>query len=206
MPRGVMQWFDVRAGEGRVVASGREYPAYEREMEPRARKAGAPVQFDVERLDRVRTAVRVRLRPGLRTSPTHRRVGNLAGAGRPEEKARAPLTHQRPDRDALISGRPVALVRRWVAAADSGHLDAVLPLYAPHAVLHAEDAERRGRAAIRAYLVDGGLLTRGWDPAPRGVDETIEVVRGPLAPDAGRASRFRIAHGQIVEQWVDEPS
>lgn len=30
------------------------------------------------------------------------------------------------------------------------------------------------------------------------------AVRGPMAPDAGRAARFRVAHGQIVEQW-EEP-
>jgi hypothetical protein len=203
MPRGVLQWFDDRAGEGRVTAAGREYPAYERDVERRARRAGAPVHFDVERVDGVPTAVRVRLRPGTRTSPTQRRVGNQAGAGRPEGKARGGLTRRHPDLDPMLSGRPIALVRRWVASAESGRLDAVLPLYAPQAVLHAQGDEKRGRRAIRTYLVDSGLLSRGWEPEPRGVDDTVEIARGPFAPDAGLTSRFRIAHGQIVEQWVE---
>lgn len=207
MPQGVMQWFDDRAGEGRVVASKREYPAYVGEVEPRARKTGARVHFDVERVEGVPTAVRVRLRPGTRNSPRQGRMGTLAGVARPEEKGRAPLTRRRTAVDAIMPGRPVALVRRWLVAADSGRLDEVLPLYAPHALLHAPDGEVHGRPAIRAYLLDSGLLTRGWDPTPRGVEEgeTVEAVRTAMAPDAGLLTRFRVAHGQIAEQWVKAP-
>lgn len=204
MPRGVMQWFDVGAGEGRVRAVQREYPAYEGETEAPARAAGARVRFDVQRIEGVRTAVRVRLRPGTRSSPRQRRFANLAGTGRIEEKARKGLTHQRPDVSPMVSGRPVALVHHWLVGADSGRLDVVLPLYAPHAVLHAVDGDRCGRAEIRAYLLDSGLLSRGWNPTPRGVDQLVEAVRHRAGADGGQVSRFRVAHGQIAEQWVHE--
>jgi hypothetical protein len=200
-----LQWFDAGSGEGRVDASGHEYPVSIRDVEPRARVAGSPVRFDIERIDGVPTAVRVRARPGRRTNKRQRRFGDLTGAGRPEEKGRAPLTHHHTETDTLPRS-PTALVCRWLAGADSGHLATVLPLYAPQAVLHASDGDHNGRAAIRAYLLDSGLLSRGWDARPFGSGQTIVAVRGPEAPDAGRSTRFRVAHGQVVEQWVDEPA
>lgn len=205
MPSGTMQWFDTGTGEGRVVASGREYPVFAEEVEPHARATGSRVRFDVKRIKGVRIAVRVRAVSGTRTSRRQRRFGDLTGAGRPVEKGRAPLTRQQSGIDPLLAGRPAELVRRWLAAANSGHLDAVLPLYAPHAVLHARESDRHGRNNIRAFLVDSGLLSRGWDARPSGSGGTIMAVRGSTAPDAGRSTRFRIAQGQIVEQWVDEP-
>jgi hypothetical protein len=200
-----MQWFDTGSGQGRIVASGREYPVFVGDVEPQARAAGSRVHFDVERVNGVPTAVRVRAKPGTRTSKRQRRLGDLAGVRRPEEKGRSPLTRKSSDVDPLYPDRPMELVRRWLAAADSGHLDALLPLYAPHAVLHAPDGDRHGRNDIRAFLLDSGLLTRGWDARPHGSDQTITAVRGPMAPDHGRMTRFRIDHGQIVEQWVGEP-
>jgi hypothetical protein len=204
MARGVMKWFDPGRGEGEIVASGRQYPVVEGEVERPARAAGARVVFDIRRIDGVATAVRVRGRPGTRSTARQRRFGDLTGAGRPEEKGRRGLTRQQTDLDSKLSGRPAELVRRWVAAADSGHLEAMLPLYAPEAVLHTSAGDRHGRGAVRAFLLDSGLLTRGWNPVPRGADDGITAVRGPLAADAGRSTRFRIAHGHIVEQWIQE--
>jgi hypothetical protein len=163
------------------------------------------VRFDIERIDGVPTAVRVRARPGRRTNKRQRRFGDLTGAGKPDEKGRPALTHHHTETD-LLHRSPTVLVRRWLAGADSGHLATILPLYAPQAVLHAPDGDHNGRAAIRAYLLDSGLLSRGWDARPFGSGQTIVAVRGPEAPDAGRSTRFRVAHGQVVEQWVDEPA
>ncbi len=205
MPDGAMLWFDGRTGVGRIVASGRQYPVHGRDVEPRARVAGARVHFDVQRIDGVPTAVRVEARSGTRTTTRQRRFGDLTGAARPEQKGRGALTHQHGDVDPLYSGQPVALVRRWIAAADSGHLDALLPLYAPDAVLHTPSGDRHGRPAIRAYLLDSGLLTRGWSARPVSARDGVSAVRTPAAPDAGRTARFRVAHGQIAEQW-DEPT
>lgn len=205
MPNGAMLWFDDRAGEGRIVASGRQYPVHERDVEPRARATGARVHFDVKRVDGVPTAVRVQSRPGTRTTTRQRRFGDLTGAARPEEKGRAARTHQHGDIDPLYSGQPVALVRHWIAAADSGHMDSLLPLYAPDAVLHTPTGDHHGRVAIRAFLLDSGLLTRGWSARPVSAPEGVSAVRTTDAPDAGRTARFRIAHGQIAEQW-DEPA
>jgi cold shock CspA family protein len=208
MPTGTMQWFDTSSGEGRVVASGREYPVFAGDVEPRARAAGSRVHFDVERVNGVPMAVRVRAKRGTRSSRRQRRFGDLAGARRPEEKGRSPLTRQSGDVDPVPVNRPTELVRRWLAAADSGHLSALLPLYAPQAVLHAPDGDRHGRNNIRAFLVDSGLLSRGWDARPHGSDQSDQIVtaiRGPTAPDRRRVTRFRIDHGEIVEQWVEEP-
>lgn len=203
MPTGTMLWFDARTGDGRVTASGREYPVRDRDVQPRARRAGARVHFDVKRVHGVPTAVRVTAVEGTRTSSRQSRSGDLTGAARPDVKGRPPLTRQGDAVGPPLAGRPVALVRRWIAAADSGHLDVVLPLYAPDAVVHAGDRDHHGRAAIRSYLLDSGLLTRGWDATPDASSEFVTATRGAAAPDAGRISRFRTAHGQIVEQWVE---
>lgn len=203
MPTGVMVWFDARSGDGRIAASGREYPVRGDDVEPRARRAGARVHFDVERIDGVPTAMRVTPVAGTRTSAKQSRSGDLTGAARPDVKGRPPLTRDGNAVGPPLAGRPVALIRRWIAAADSGHLDAVLPLYAPDAVVHAGDRDHHGRPEIRTYLLDSGLLTRGWHATPDATSESVTAVRGAAAPDAGRTSRFRTAHGQIVEQWVE---
>lgn len=136
MPTGTRLWFDPRIGGGRVVASGREYPADVSDVEPRARATGARVHFDIQWVDGVARAVRVAARPGTRTSTRQRRFGDMTGSAHPAEKDRAPLTHHHTAIDPLSVGRPVALVRHWIQAADSGRLDGLLPLYAPDAVLH----------------------------------------------------------------------
>lgn len=205
MPTGTMIWFDPNTGEGRIVASGREYPADAHEVEPHARAAGARVHFDIQRVDGVARAVRVAARPGTRTSTRQRRFGDLTGSARPEEKGRAPLTHASAGIDPLYVGQPMALVRHWIRAADSGHLDGLLPLYAPDAVVHTPADDHHGRGAIRAFLVDSGLLSRGWSARPVGGENEVTAVRQVTAPDAGRTSRFRIAHGQIIEQWDELP-
>lgn len=205
MPNGVMLWFDAGSGDGRIEASGRQYAVHERDVEARARTAGARVHFDIERVEGVAVAVRVTAVPGTRTTSRQRRYGDLTGARRPDDKGRPPLTHQGGPTDLPATGQPVALVRRWIAGADSGRLDVVLPLYAPDAVLHTASGDHHGRAAIRAFLLDSGLLTRGWSATPVGSATTVAAVRGRLAPDARRVNRFRIAHGQIAEQW-DEPA
>lgn len=199
-----MLWFDPGTGEGRIAASGREYPTDASDVEPRARATGARVHFDIQRVDGVARAVRVEARPGTRTSTRQRRFGDLTGSARPEEKGRAASSHRRPATDPLYVGRPVALVRHWIQSADSGRIDGLLPLYAPDAVLHTPSGDHHGRTAIGAFLMDSGLLSRGWSARPVGDEDEVTAVRQVTAPDAGRTSRFRIAHGQIVEQW-DEP-
>jgi RNA polymerase-binding transcription factor DksA/ribosome-associated translation inhibitor RaiA len=73
MPDGVLQWYDDRRGEGRVVRGGREYPVRAADMEPRARVPGARLHFDVRRHEGVAIAVDVRLREGTRVSRRQRR-------------------------------------------------------------------------------------------------------------------------------------
>lgn len=203
MPTGAMVWFDERSGEGRISASGRQYPAWNADVEPRARRAGARVHFDVARVDGVPVAVRVTAVEGTRTSTRQARAGDLTGAARPDAKGGPATTRSGGRVEPSLAGRPMALVRRWIAAADSGHLDTVLPLYAPHAVVHAAGVDHHGRGAVRAYLTASGLLSRGWHATPAATPDGVVAVRGAAAPDAGASTRFRIAHGQIVEQWVE---
>lgn len=205
MPTGRMRWFDDATGEGRIVASGREYPTDDADVEPHARTTGARVHFDIRRVDGVARAVRVTALAGTRTSRRQRRFGDQTGSAHPEEKGRTPLTRGHPTVEPSYVGRPVALVRHWIRAADSGNVEGVLPLYAPDAVVHAASGDHRGRAAIRIFLLDSGLLTRGWRARPTGDGDDVTAVRQGTAADAGRTSRFRTAHGEIVEQWDEQP-
>ena len=74
MPDGVLQWYDARRGEGRVVRGGREYPVRAADMEPSARVPGAHVHFDVQTTKGVAVAVGVRLRAGTRVSRRQRHI------------------------------------------------------------------------------------------------------------------------------------
>ena len=49
MPDGLLQWYDDRRGEGRVVRGGRRYPERAEDMEPHAPVPGARVHFDGKR-------------------------------------------------------------------------------------------------------------------------------------------------------------
>ncbi len=100
MPDGLLQWYDVRRGEGRVVLGGREYAVQAADVEPGARVPGARVHFDVKRHDGVNVAVNVRLRQGTRVSRRQRRFGQIAEqlmAGHRPAGRRVPSPPVRPD-------------------------------------------------------------------------------------------------------------
>lgn len=206
MPTGRVTWFDTKGGVGRILASGREYPVAGGDMQASARAAGSRVRFDVKRQDGLALAVNVRHVAGTRSVARQRRFQDLTGAGRPEDKGRPSLTHQRPDRD-VTSANPKTVVLRWVAAANSGKVDATRELYAVDVALHAGSETRHGRAAVPRWLLDHRLLAPGWESRPRsdGDGSTYVIKRAPGREVPGE-SRIRVAYGKIAEQWLTEPA
>jgi cold shock CspA family protein len=202
MPTGIVTWYDPKRGEGRITAKGREYPVRGADMQAGARTTGARVRFDVARSGGVRRATRVHQRSGTRSVARHRRFGDLTGAERPAHKGRPASARRYRDTEPPARG-PAPLVRRWVTAANGCRLDRLLPLYAPDAVLHVQGDVWRGRTRIRHGLLDSGLLSRGWQTS---ADSATVAVRSRLAEQPGLHSRFRVLHGQIVEQWIEAPA
>lgn len=132
MPTGRVKWFDPGSGEAKIVSrSGREYPASSRDMQSKARAAGAHVTFKVKKDDGVERAVDVALREGTRVSPRQAGFGNLARARHPDSKGRAGLSRRRSNvgRDPEAAATQVA--RQWVDALVRGDRTAALRFYAP---------------------------------------------------------------------------
>jgi cold shock CspA family protein len=203
MPAGIVRWFDPSTGMGRIGHSGREYPVAAADIEPRARLPKARVHFDVERDAGVLRAVHVRAVAGTRSTPGHRRVGDLVGARHPEDKAGEPLTRRNGDRGLRLSGRPSEVVREWLQALARSSPDAALPLYAPDAVVHVDGLDVSGRNRLRDLLQSSDVTGGGFPMATisgRG-DGTVEVTWPAVPGTPARRARLRVAHGQIAEQW-----
>lgn len=201
MPVGRLSWFDPSSGEGRIVASGREYPVEAADIAPRARTVGGRVHFDIERRGGVRMAVAVRPVEGTRSDRRQRRFGDLSGTGKPPDKGRPAMSRRHPEREGPGAGKPMEVARQWIRGAEQGDIETVLPLYAPHAVLHTPDGDARGRQAVRRELLDSGALTRGWQAEPHGDGDDVIVDRSSLGGHFEQ-TRLRIANGEIVEQWL----
>jgi cold shock CspA family protein len=201
MTTGFVKWFDDKTGEGRIVASGREYPVRREDLERSARVPKARVRFDIRRLRGVAHAVRGRLIPGTRTSPKQGRFGDLVGASHPNEKGRAPLTHRHPDREAPLRG-PVEMAKRWVEAMEESDLDAAARLYAADARLHASGRLFTGRAAVQEYLGASRLL--GMQPLFLQIhgDRDVRIDWAATGPLPAGETRLRVSHHEIVEQWI----
>lgn len=204
MPTGVVRWVDPRTGDTVIARRSHEYPARAAEIEPRARRRGARVHFDVLRDDGVRRAVRVRLLSGSRTGRRHRRVGDHAGAHHPYGKG-VPLTKKyRSSVPVPTEDRPARVARDWVTALRNRDIGGALELYAVDAAIHSEQQSRVGRQAARRWLVKAGLEDAPpirADLRGRG-DDTIAVN---LQPHDGQEIDvvLRVTHGRITEQWVE---
>jgi cold shock CspA family protein len=199
MPTGVMQWFDPRCGEGLITSRQGDYTVRADEVEPHARVTGARVQFDRVRVDGTEHAVRVRLRPGSRTSRRHGRFGDLKGAHHPEAKGRRSSLSAPPARE----HRPMEVAERWLHAIRTGDIQAAAALHARDVVLHdAGGVSTTGPRAVQRWL-QRTAGTAIWASAElHGRDGEIEVVWRPrpeLEPTT--SVRLRIAHGRIAELW-----
>lgn len=201
MPDGVLQWYDRRQGEGRVVRGKREYPVRAGDMEPRARVPGARVHFDVDRDDGVNRAVRVRLRPGTRVSRRQRRFGDMVGARRPDTRGSAPFARNHRDLGRRLASRPEAVARRWADKVATNDIESAALLYAPDVVVHAGDRDLRGPRRVHGWLQASGLMGRLRTIETAG-DGDLTLLRW-VDPRGRRArSWVRVEHGEIAEQWV----
>lgn len=201
MPDGLLQWYDARLGEGRVVRGGRQYPVRAEDMEPHARVPGARVHFDVKRDQGVSVAVDVRLREGTRVSRRQRRFGDMAGARRPDMRGSAPFARPHPELGRRLPTQPMVVVRRWADLVAGDDAEAAALLYAPDAVVHSGAGDVRGRK-VRGWLSASGLpgQLRSIDIA--GTGELIALHW--TGDDRRRATTWiRVAHGEIAEQWIE---
>jgi RNA polymerase-binding transcription factor DksA len=200
MPDGVLQWYDSRRGEGRVVRGGREYPVRAEDMEPHARVPGARVHFDVQTNEGVAVAVGVRLREGTRVSRRQRRFGDMAGARRPDTRGAAPFAQPHPELGRRLASHPRAVLRSWAERVADNDIEAASLLYAPDVVVHAGEEDLRGRR-VHAWLSASGLMGQLRSIETAGAGELI-VVRW-IGPEGRPATAWaRVEHGEIVEQWI----
>lgn len=210
MPVGVVQWFDQKRGEGRIVRAGKEYPVEAAEIEHHARVPGARVHFDIERRDGVAVATNVRLRQGAHTSWRQRRFGDLTGARRPDTKGAAPFVRPHPELGVRLAVRPLEVVRHWVDLVEQGTLDAAAFLYAPDVRVHGPDGESVGPHAATTALGSAPPVLEGLRAVTiRGEDDSVVVEWAPPGSSTTTwATRLRVDHGEIVEQWfgVDVPA
>ncbi|HLF41272.1 MAG TPA: HPF/RaiA family ribosome-associated protein [Acidimicrobiia bacterium] len=206
MPDGMVQWFDVRTGEGRIVRGSREYPLRADDAEPAARHPGARVHFDIRREEGSERAVNATLRVGTRVSRRQRRFGDLAGARTPDAKGTAPFAHSHPDLARRAQQDPVRVAREWAHRMEGGDLDTALLLYAPDATLHVGGETARGRGQLQDRLAACRLCGIGTDARIEGPEAGLVTLRWPGGDDEAEIeSQVRVAHGEITEQWIGPP-
>lgn len=205
MPTGVVSWFDPKTGEARIRAGSREFATNASHMESAARRAGARVHFDIHRDGGVEEARDVRLRAGRRNSPHHRRAGTLVGARRPDTKGPSPVEAFHLAKGLALETHPLAVGDAWGNAVAEADLEYALGFYAPDAVVHAGESgeEVSGRRHLQRLLSELPVHGRRQAPRVRGDGDDVLLEWDPVAPDdTGFTVRMRVAHGEIVEQWV----
>jgi sigma 54 modulation/S30EA-like ribosomal protein len=204
MPDGVIRWFDAKAGEAEITRGGRVFRARAEAIEPVARRAGARVHFDIERVDGTERAVDVRLRAGTRVSHRQHRFGTLVGARQADMKGPAPHASVHPElREPQV--HPLEVARSWATSVARGDVSVALALYAPDAALHEGGQRLAGRTALEGWLEASLLLGSGRHAGVRGSGGEALITWEPSGPDEpGLAVRCRVEHGEIAEQWVSE--
>lgn len=202
VPVGVMQWFEEKSGEGRVVRRGHAYPASLADgVETHARVPGARVHFDIGRQEGVERAVNVKLQPGTRTSHRHQRFGEQSGASSPDANA-APKRDPFVDLGLNRERRPRVVVVEFVHRLAAGELATARPLVAPDVVLHGDEGDVHGTTAVIEALAGSPIPGSGASPV------NIFFEDGRVVVDwftDGRTLRavIGVAHGQIEEVWWD---
>lgn len=208
MPKARVGWFDADRGRGVVVHGGREYAVAAEDIDPKARRAGAPVHFDIDHTAGGDVAVNVTLRAGTRTGHRTGRVGDQTGAHHEGDKGRAELedTGALTTRRRAYGDQPRRLVEDWAGRLTRGDTAAAAGLYAPDAVIHGADGRTvTGARDLRRHLEAGPLA--GARPARDGIAGLPDGrfrVRWKATAGTGPAATtvVRIADGRIAEQWT----
>jgi cold shock CspA family protein len=209
VPDGFVKWYDPNRDEGVVEHNGREYAVRGRDIDNKAKQAGAPVHFDISHTDPGDVATNVEHRAGTRTSHTTTGVGDLTGAHHPSDKGQdEEVSHNERTYDRRAYGdQPRKLAEDWIGSLSSGAVDRAAELYAPDATIHQGDRELSGGQRIHAWLQRSALNgTPASEAELTGDGADRYVIRWHTLPgeDAAMEITLRITDGRITEQWVAE--
>jgi hypothetical protein len=198
MPYGVVRWFDETTNQGLVARRATQYPVLGSDMDPRTRRPGARVHFDVRRQDDVQWACDVRPRVGGRSSPRQHRFGDLAGAHHPDEKGHVPSSGSHPQEPFHLEGHPTEVARTWLRLLVDADFGTIVHLYAPEVVLNNRGKVMTGRRGVEDLLRS---LPRPFDDVSfRGTDGAV-TIRWKPAGGFGE-TMLTIRHGKITGQVV----
>ena len=208
MPEGVVRWFDESRGDAEILRDGRAYHAPPGALEPGARHPGARVHFDIERVDGVEQAIDVRLRQSALASRHRHRLGTLAGARRFDTKGPSVVAKAHPELH-LAEAHPLQVARSWATAVAGGDVAGALALYSPDATVRTGDGRSiEGSAALQEWLSESPALGCARHAHVRGsadrADQAIVSWPAEAPGESGLTLACRIAHGEIVEQQVEQ--
>lgn len=207
MPDGHVSWYDTSQDKGVVEHNGREYAVDGPDIDNRAKRAGMPVHFDIQRTPHGDVATAVRARPGSRTGHTAKRTGDLAGAHHPSEKGQDEWDALSLDRRAY-GQQPRRLAEDWVAFLSTGQVDRAVQLYAPDAQIIVGDRRISGGDDVRRWLERSALFgadAARADVSGEGGGATFAVTWRPMAgDDAALHTTLVVQDGAIQEQRTAE--
>jgi RNA polymerase-binding transcription factor DksA/ribosome-associated translation inhibitor RaiA len=102
-----------------------------------------------------------------------------------------------------LASQPRTVAETWAALVAASDIEGAMLLYAPDAVVHTGDGDRRGRR-LHGWLSTSGMLGHIRTVETAGADDHI-IVRWRGSDHRVRTSWMRIAHGEIAEQWIAGP-
>jgi hypothetical protein len=209
MPDGHVKWYEPNRDQGVVEHNGREYAVRGGYIDNNAKRAGAPVHFDIQRGSDGDVATSVVLREGSRTSPSSKGVGDLGGAHHPSDKGQDGEVdlNELAVRRRAYGDRPGLLAEDWVQLVGTGDVDRAVQLYAPDATIHQGTNDVSGGADIRRWLRNSPLAgspPRDADVAGDGSDRFVVRWRTLPGDEAAVEITLRVVDGRIAEQWTAE--
>lgn len=209
MPDGWVKWYDPKDDRGVVEHNGREYAVSGGEIDNHAKRAGAPVHFDIQRADGGDIATAVELREGSRTSRSTAGVGDLSGAHHPSEKGQDEevQTNDLSVRRRAYGEQPRLVAEDWVRLVGSGQVDRAAELYAPDATIVEGDTTFAGDDDRRRWLQHSVL--HGAEPGQAdisgdGADGFVVSWRTVPGSEAAVETELVVADGRIAAQETSE--
>jgi hypothetical protein len=209
VPDGNVKWYEPNREEGVVEHNGREYAVSGDEIDNKAKHAGAPVHFDIQRTDAGDIATSVVHRPGSRTEHTSGGVGDLKGAHHPSDKGQDEEVdlNELAVRRRAYGDHPKMLAEDWVRLLGIGDVDRAAELYAPDATIHQGDQHLSGGTNVHRWLANSplnGTSPRDADVVGDGTDRFTVRWRTLPGDEAAVEVTLRVSDGRITEQWTAE--